>query len=72
MPLQTKLVRAIFEMLEADTVYRSNDKPMTAGVEKGSTYELRELVNEKDLPPTIDLVWHGINDRENLRAVCLV
>jgi len=54
-------------LLQADTVYRSNDKPMTAGVEKGSTYELRELVNEKDLPPTIDLVWHGINDRENLR-----
>ncbi len=54
-------------LLQADTVYRSNDMPVTDGVEKGSTYELRELVNEKDLPPTIDLVWHGINDRKNLR-----
>jgi hypothetical protein len=54
-------------LLQADTVYRSNDMPVTAAVEKGSTYELRELVNEKDLPPAIDLVWHGINDRKNLQ-----
>ncbi len=54
-------------LLQADTVYRSNDKPVTAAVEKGSTYELRELVDEKDLPPYIDLVWHGINDRKNMQ-----
>ena len=54
-------------LLQADTVYRSNDGPVTAAVEKGSTYELRELVHEKDLPPYIDLVWHGINDRKNMQ-----
>ncbi len=54
-------------LLQADTVYRSNKKPVTVGVEKGSTYELRELVHEKDLPPYIDLVWHGINDRKNMQ-----
>lgn len=54
-------------LLQADTVYRSNDEPVTATVEKGSTYELRELVHEKDLPPYIDLVWHGINDRINMQ-----
>jgi len=54
-------------LLQADTVYRSNDRSVTAAVEKGSTYELRELVHEEDLPPYIDLVWHGINDRENMQ-----
>ncbi|MDK1025357.1 MAG: DUF2181 domain-containing protein [Gammaproteobacteria bacterium] len=54
-------------LLHADTVYRSNDTPITAAVEKGSSYELRELVHEKDLPAYIDLVWHGINDRKNMQ-----
>jgi len=54
-------------LLQADTVYRSNDRPVTAAVEKGRSYELRELVHEKDLPSTIDLVWHGINDRNNMQ-----
>ncbi|MEE8058683.1 MAG: DUF2181 domain-containing protein [Pseudomonadales bacterium] len=54
-------------LLHADTVYRSDDTPITAAVEKGRFYELRELVHEKDLPPYIDLVWHGVNDRENMQ-----
>jgi len=54
-------------LLQADTVYRSNDRLVAAAVEKGSTYELRELVQEKDLPSYIDLVWHGINDRKNMQ-----
>ena len=54
-------------LLQADTVYRSNDKPVTAVVAKGSTFQLRELVSEKDLPSNIDLVWHGINDRKNIQ-----
>ena len=54
-------------LLHADTVYRSKDTPITAAVEKGKSYELRELVREKDLPPYIDLVWHGINDRQNMQ-----
>ncbi|MFB3100192.1 MAG: FAM151A/B family protein [Gammaproteobacteria bacterium] len=54
-------------LLHADTVYRSDDTTTTAAVEKGRSYELRELVHEEDLPPYIDLVWHGINDRKNMQ-----
>ena len=54
-------------LLQADTVYRSNDQSVSAAVEKGKHYELRELVHEKDLPAHIDLVWHGINDRKNMQ-----
>lgn len=54
-------------LLQADTVYRSKSEPAAATVEKGSTYELRELVQETDLPPQVDLVWHGINDCINMK-----
>jgi len=54
-------------LLQADTVYRSKNKPPTTNVKKGSTYELHRLIDEKDVPLAIDLVWHGINDRKNMQ-----
>jgi hypothetical protein len=33
----------------------------------GSDGDLRALVGEADLPDRVELVWHGVNDRANLR-----
>jgi hypothetical protein len=30
-------------------------------------HDLRSLVGEADLPPQVELVWHGVNDAPNLR-----
>src|SRR5690606_1147964 len=33
----------------------------------GRAYDLTALVGERELPRHVQLVWHGVNDRANLR-----
>lgn len=33
----------------------------------GAHHDLRSLIGERDLPPHVQLVWHGVNDPANLR-----
>ncbi len=52
--------------LHARTLYESrrSSPPDTPG---GHRYDLRALIGERDLPDHVELVWHGVNDRANLR-----
>ncbi len=53
--------------LHADTIFESRREPTPRTV-SGSTYGLAGLVDEADLGRRVTLVWHGVNDLENLRA----
>jgi hypothetical protein len=53
-------------MLHASTIFESKRVP--AGTVRGNRYRLEELIpGEKALPVGVQLAWHGVNDRENLR-----
>ena len=52
--------------LHADTIFASRREPTPRTV-SGSTYGLSGLVDEADLGRRVSLVWHGVNDRHNLR-----
>jgi hypothetical protein len=68
-------LRAIAEMmseeeilfLHADTLFESKRTRLPRNTARGNDYDLTDLIPEKALPPNIQLVWHGINDRANLR-----
>ncbi|MCG8509555.1 MAG: hypothetical protein MI741_10045, partial [Rhodospirillales bacterium] len=51
--------------LHAETIFNSAPKPMPRTV-RGADYDITDLVGESDLPSRVHLVWHGVNDRENL------
>jgi hypothetical protein len=40
---------------------------LSADTPAGHRFDLRALIDEADLPERVELVWHGINDRANLR-----
>lgn len=52
--------------LHAQTLYESQ-RVATPRTVQGSHYDLRSLIGERDLPPHVQLVWHGVNDPANLR-----
>jgi hypothetical protein len=52
--------------LHARTLYESR-RALPAGTPAGQRYDLRTLIGEGDLPDHVELVWHGVNDRANLR-----
>jgi hypothetical protein len=52
--------------LHADTIFESQ-RVLTPRTVTGSTYDLAELVPEKELRRRVQFVWHGVNDEANLR-----
>ena len=52
--------------LHADTIFESQ-RAEGLGVVAGTTYELGGLISEDRLREHVELVWHGVNDEENLR-----
>jgi hypothetical protein len=55
-------------LLHADTIFESHSSSMPRGVVQGRDYGLTDLVpDEEALPRSVQLVWHGVNDRANLR-----
>jgi hypothetical protein len=52
--------------LHADTIFESQ-RVVTPRTFRGSTYDLAELIPEKELRRRVQFVWHGVNDEANLR-----
>jgi hypothetical protein len=52
--------------LHADTIFASRREP-TPRIVSGSTYGLAGLVDEAEVGRRTTLVWHGVNDDDNLR-----
>ncbi len=52
--------------LHADTIFESQ-RQQGLGAVAGTSYELGGLVSEDLLREHVELVWHGVNDHENLR-----
>jgi len=52
--------------LHADTIFESQ-RAVTPRTVRGSTYDLAELISEKELRRRVQFVWHGVNDEANLR-----
>jgi hypothetical protein len=42
-------------------------RPLSPGTSAGRRRVPRPLIGEADLPDCVELVWHGVNDRANLR-----
>ena len=53
--------------LHAHTIFESNCADLPYCSASGSDYVLSDLANEDDLPNDVQFVWHGVNDRGNLR-----
>ena len=55
-------------LLHANTIFESKGTPIPRGTVRGKDYGLAELVpGEEALPERVQLVWHGVNDKANLR-----
>jgi hypothetical protein len=54
-------------LLHADTIFESKRTKMPHRTLQGRKYDLTELIPEKALPERIQFVWHGVNDKANLR-----
>jgi len=55
-------------LLHADTIFESTQISIPSGTARGNDYGLTDLIaSEEALPPTVQLVWHGVNDGGNLR-----
>jgi len=54
-------------LLHAETIFESEKRRLPPNSAKGETFDLTELIPEKDLPRHIQFVWHGVNDEANLR-----
>jgi phosphoglycolate phosphatase-like HAD superfamily hydrolase len=52
--------------LHADTIFASRREP-TPRTAAGSSYRLSGLVDQAEVGRRVTLVWHGVNDRHNLR-----
>ncbi len=53
--------------VHAHTIFESECRELPACSPSGSDYMLADLAQEEDLPEDMQFVWHGINDRANLR-----
>lgn len=53
--------------LHAHTIFESECRELPPCSPSGTHYALADLAQEEDLPEEIQFVWHGINDRANLR-----
>ena len=54
-------------LLHADTIFESRPISIPEGTARGKDYVLTDLVpGEEALPPKVQLVWHGVNDADNL------
>ncbi|MCH8310429.1 MAG: hypothetical protein IIB17_08045, partial [Chloroflexi bacterium] len=66
---------AIFELdeceeilpLHAHTIFESNCSDLPNRSASGSDYVLSDLASEDALPQEVDFVWHGVNEKANLR-----
>ncbi|MCH7625332.1 MAG: HAD family hydrolase [Chloroflexi bacterium] len=66
---------AVFELdgcdeilpLHAHTIFESECGDLPYCSASGSDYVLSDLATEDDLPDDVQFVWHGVNDRANLR-----
>ncbi len=54
-------------LLHANTIFESKRVRLPRGAVRGKEYDLTDLIPEKALPRNIQFVWHGVNDRANLR-----
>jgi hypothetical protein len=54
--------------LHADTIFASR-RELTRRTVSGSTFGLAGLVDESEVGRRVTLVWHGVNDRNNLRQL---
>ncbi len=55
-------------MLHANTIFESKRVRVPKGTVKGKEFKLTNLIpNERALPSHVQLAWHGVNDRPNLR-----
>jgi len=55
-------------LLHANTVFESKRTRLPRGTVRGKEYRLAELIpDEKALPAHVQLAWHGVNDKANLR-----
>jgi len=54
-------------LLHADTIFRSKRAQLPARTVAGREYDITELVPERALPRHVQFVWHGVNDKANLR-----
>ena len=55
-------------LLHADTIFESQPISIPRSAARGNDYGLTDLVpSEEALPPNVQLVWHGVNDADNLR-----
>ncbi len=55
-------------LLHANTIFESQHASLPRGAARGRDYRLTDLVpGEEALPPRVQLVWHGVNDEDNLR-----
>lgn len=53
--------------LHAHTLFESECGDLPYCSASGSEYILSDLASEDDLPDDVQFVWHGVNDRANLR-----
>ena len=54
-------------LLHANTVFESKGTRLPVHSVKGTVYDLTNLASEEHLPGHIQFVWHGVNDKANLR-----
>lgn len=54
-------------LLHPNTIYLSPLAVLPPTAFQGDAYSLTDLITEEQLPAGLDLVWHGVNDRVNLR-----
>ena len=53
--------------LHAHTIFESDSAELPSCSACGTEYVLADLASEETLPQGIQFVWHGVNDRANLR-----
>ncbi len=54
-------------LLHAVTILESRRKRPPRRSVRGKSYDLTELISEQALPGHVQFVWHGVNDKTNLR-----
>lgn len=54
-------------LLHADTIFLSPLEVLPPTAIQGIDYSLVNLISEEQLPPQVQIVWHGVNDPINLR-----
>lgn len=54
-------------LLHANTIYESKRKKLPSNSVCGKRYDITDLIHEGSLPQHVQFVWHGVNDKVNLR-----